>query len=88
MILNIEVPNMDYEVMPEILAYKLYEENATEQARFFDEFINDISSEDRASLAAALSRNFYSGKAAREFFEDLANRIRAEMIIAYGGDFD
>ena len=87
MILNIEVPNYEFELMPEILAYKLTETNTSEQADFLFEFIGDLTDTQLNSLANELTKYRAYGEEVLSFFEDMSGRIRNEMNIKYKGDY-
>ena len=87
MILNIEMPNVEYELMPEILAYKLAETSTSEQADFLFEFIGDLTDTQLNSLANALTKYRAYGESVLIFFEGMTEKIRAEMIAKYKEDY-
>lgn len=83
MILEVEVPRVDCELMPEILASKLSDCEAGEQSDFLFEFANDLTTDQMKALASEMCRHYNYSKSMVQFFKDMTEMLQEEMLVKY-----
>lgn len=83
MILEVEVPRVNYELMPEILASRLSDCEAGEQSDFLFEFANDLTPNQMKALASDMCRYYNYGKSMVQFFKDMTEMLQEEMLVRY-----